>query len=60
LKTKPGKNVLKPLHIPADDQALEVIRRVAGGDYYVDYHTTAHISVFDDWAAGLEAEGLLP
>jgi hypothetical protein len=51
---------LKPLHIPADDQALEVIRRVAGGDYYVDYHTTAHISVFDDWAADLEGKGLLP
>jgi len=60
LKTKPEKMALKPLHIPPDDQALEVIRRVAGGDYYVDYHTTAHISVFDDWAAGLEAEGLLP
>jgi hypothetical protein len=60
LKNKPEKIALKPLHIPPDDQALEVIRRVAGGDYYVDYHTTANISVFDDWAADLEAEGLLP
>ncbi|MGD8212863.1 MAG: trimethylamine methyltransferase family protein, partial [Desulfobacterales bacterium] len=60
LKTKPEKITLKPLYIPPDDQALEVIRRVAGGDYYVDYHTTANISVFDDWAADLKAKGLLP
>ena len=60
LKSKPDKLVLKPLHLPPDGQALEVIRRVAGGDYYTDYHTTANISVFDDWAAGLAAEGLLP
>ena len=60
LKSKPEKQTLTPLHIPTDDQALEVIRRVAGGDYYVDYHTTAHISVFDDWADELEAKCLLP
>ena len=60
LKNIPKNIALKPLHIPPDDQALEVIRRVAGGDYYVDYHTTANISVFDDWAADLKAEGLLP
>jgi trimethylamine:corrinoid methyltransferase-like protein len=59
LKGNSEKMVLKPLRIPPDDQALEVIRRVAGGDYYADYHTTANISVFDDWAAGLVAEGLL-
>lgn len=51
---------MKPIHIPSDDEALEVIRRVASGDYYVDYHTTAHISVFDDWATDLAEKGLLP
>ncbi len=60
LEIKPEKVPLKPLHVPADDQALEVIKRVASGDYYADYHTTANISVFADWANGLEAEGLLP
>ncbi len=60
LKSKPDRLVLKPLHLPSDGQALEVIRRVAGGDYYADYHTTANISVFDDWAAGLAAAELLP
>ena len=60
LKDKPDKMVLRPLHIPSDDEALAVIRRVAGGDYYVDYHTTANLSVFDDWAADLRTAGLLP
>ena len=42
---------LKPLHLPADDRAFDVIQRVASADYHVDYHTTANLCAFDDWAA---------
>ena len=41
---------LKPLYLPPDDQAFEVIQRVASSDYHVDYHTTANLGAFDDWA----------
>jgi trimethylamine--corrinoid protein Co-methyltransferase len=46
---------LKPLHLPRDDRAFEVIQRVAGGDYHSDGHTTAHLSDFDEWAKAAEA-----
>ena len=51
---------MKPLYVPADPLAFEVIQRVASCDYHADYHTTANLSAFDDWAQDLEAKGLLP
>ena len=51
---------VKPLHLPPDPLAFEVIQRVASCDYHTDYHTTANLSAFDDWAQDLEAKGLLP
>ena len=51
---------LKPLHLPADPRSFEVIQRVASCDYHVDYHTTANLSAFDDWALDLKNKGLLP
>jgi hypothetical protein len=51
---------LKPLYLPRDDQAFEVIRRVASGDYHVDYHTTAHLGDFDHWAENMVRKSLLP
>ena len=51
---------LKPLYLPPDDQALEVIARVASSDYHVDYHTTANLSAFDDWAKVVGDKGALP
>ena len=50
---------LKPLGLPRDDGAFDVIQRVASQDYHVDYHTTANLNVFDDWADGLIERGLL-
>ncbi|MGD9302335.1 MAG: trimethylamine methyltransferase family protein, partial [Desulfobacterales bacterium] len=41
---------LKPLYLPQDPLAFEVIQRVASSDYNVDSHTTANFSAFDDWA----------
>ncbi|RTZ99927.1 MAG: hypothetical protein DSY89_07635 [Deltaproteobacteria bacterium] len=52
--------VLKPLHMPVDDQAFDVIQRIGSGDYYTDYHTTANISVYDQWVERLRKEKLLP
>ena len=51
---------MKPLHLPQDPQAVEVIQRVASSDYHVDQHTTANLSAFDDWARDLDEKGLLP
>ena len=51
---------LMPLYLPEDRQAFDVIQRVASADYHVDPHTTAHLSVFDDWAATIVEKGLLP
>ena len=51
---------LKPLYTPKDDQAFDVIQRVASGDYHADYHTTANISAFDDWAIIAKGKGVLP
>lgn len=51
---------LKPLYLPPDDQAFEVIQRVASSDYHVDYHTTANLGAFDDWAKAVADKGLLP
>ena len=56
LKSRPGNSTLKPLYLPKDDHAIEVIGRVASTDYHVDYHTTANLSVFDDWARKVEKE----
>ena len=50
---------LKPLYLPTDDQAFEVIARVASSDYHVDQHTTANLSAFDDWAKTVADKGLL-
>ncbi len=55
-----GSRALKPLYLPADQQAFDVIARVASGDFHADYHTTANLSSFDAWAADLAAKGLLP
>ena len=60
LSNREAPSGLKPLHLPADPQAFEVIQRVASFDYHADYHTTANLSVFDDWALDLKARGLLP
>jgi trimethylamine--corrinoid protein Co-methyltransferase len=56
-----GKNDhdLKPLYLPRDDQAFDVIERVGSSDYHVDYHTTANLSAFDDWARVVADEGIL-
>lgn len=51
---------VKPLHLPPDSLAFEVIQRVASGDYHADHHTTANLSAFDDWTQNLDAKGLLP
>jgi trimethylamine--corrinoid protein Co-methyltransferase len=50
---------LKPLYLPSDKQAFDVIERVASTDYHVDYHTTANLSAFDDWARAVADKGLL-
>ncbi len=60
LQTRKSDNQLKPLYLPADDQAFDVIERVASGDYHVDYHSTANLSAFDDWAGVVAGKGLLP
>ncbi len=41
---------LKPLYLPTDDRAFDVIQRVASADFHVDQHTTANLNAFDDWA----------
>jgi trimethylamine---corrinoid protein Co-methyltransferase len=51
---------LMPLYLPEDHQAFDVIQRVASGDFHVDFHTTANLSAFDNWAATVVANGLLP
>ena len=60
LEARPETVDLKPLYLPADGQAYDVISRVASGDYHVDYHSTANLSAFDDWAADLAGKKLLP
>ncbi len=52
--------VAKPLYTPQDNQAFEVIQRVASGDYHVDFHTTANFNAFDDWEKTAAAKGVLP
>jgi trimethylamine--corrinoid protein Co-methyltransferase len=51
-----GEHSLLPLHLPEDPQAFDVIQRVASGDYHVDYHTTANLAAFDDWAETVRRE----
>ena len=50
---------LKPLYLPADDQAFDVIERVGSSDYHVDYHTTANLDAFDAWARVVADNGIL-
>ena len=59
-KTRANPSGLKPLYVPADPLALDVIGRVASCDYHVDQHTTANLFAFDDWARDLGQKGLLP
>ncbi|MBW2659536.1 MAG: trimethylamine methyltransferase family protein [Deltaproteobacteria bacterium] len=59
-KEKGDTFVLKPLYTPEDQQAFEVITNVASGDYHVDYHTTANISAFEEWAKSAKEKGVLP
>lgn len=49
----------KPLYLPRDDQAFDVIQRVAGCDYHADYHTTANLIAFDDWVRSNVKKGIL-
>jgi len=51
---------LKPLHLPEDSQAFNVIQRVASCDYHTDSHTTANLNAFDDWAKAVIDAGLMP
>lgn len=60
LKSRAGAEPLKPLHVPRDGKAFEVIQRMGSGDYHMDYHTTANISAFQDWSSALDAKKLLP
>jgi trimethylamine--corrinoid protein Co-methyltransferase len=60
LKTRPAAAPLLPLYLPEDKQVFEVIQRVGSGDYHVDYHSTANLSAFDDWANTVRDKGLLP
>jgi len=60
LAFRKGAMELKPLYLPEDNQAFDVIQRVASRDYHVDYHTTANLSVFDDWARTIIDQGFLP
>ena len=60
LENREDQPDVKPLHVPADPQAIDVIQRVASFDYHADYHTTANLSAFDDWARDLDKKGLLP
>ncbi len=55
---KDSRKVL-PLCLPEDAQAFDVIHRVASCDYHVDYHTTANLSAFDDWATAVKNAGLI-
>ena len=60
LRSRGADGGLKPLYLPGDDQAFDVIQRVASRDYHVDYHTTANLSAFDDWAKSAVEMGILP
>lgn len=60
LAFRKGAMELKPLYLPEDNQAFDVIQRVASRDYHVDYHTTANLSVFDDWVRTINDQGFLP
>ncbi|MEE4265477.1 MAG: trimethylamine methyltransferase family protein [Desulfobacteraceae bacterium] len=59
LQSRVGEGDLKPLYLPPDAQAFDVIERVASADYHVDYHTTANLGAFDDWARDVADKGLL-
>ncbi len=58
--TRPETVPLKPLYLPSDNEAFDVVQRVASCDYHTDYHTTANLNAFDDWAEALIEKGLLP
>lgn len=59
-KTQPVEPVLRPIYTPDDPQAFDVIRNVASGDYHADYHTTANITAFEDWAVNAHKMGVMP
>lgn len=54
------ETILKPLYLPTDDQAFDVIQRVASCDYHVDFHTTANFGAFEQWGRTIVDKGLLP
>ena len=60
LKTRANTNGLRPLFLPTDNLAFEVIQQVASSDYHVEFHTTANLSSFDEWAKTVAQQGLLP
>jgi trimethylamine--corrinoid protein Co-methyltransferase len=60
LASRQEVTTLMPLYLPEDPQAFDVIQRVASSDYHVDYHTTANLTAFDDWADKVIKKGLLP
>ena len=59
LQSSRNARELKPLQLPADDQAFDVIKRVGSSDYHIDCHTTANLSAFDDWARDVVQKGIL-
>lgn len=59
-KEKGDTFTLKPLYTPEDTHAFEVISKVASCDYHMDYHTTANITAFENWAKLAEENGVLP
>jgi len=60
LESRRDSSELKPLYLPEDRQAFDVIQRVASCDYHTDAHTTANLSAFDDWARMVVEKGLMP
>ncbi|MEJ2170555.1 MAG: trimethylamine methyltransferase family protein [Desulfobacterales bacterium] len=60
LASRQDAGALMPLYLPEDHQAFDVIQRVASADYHVDFHTTANLNAFDNWAQTVVANGLLP
>ena len=60
LGKRTGEEPARPLYLPRDGKAFEVIQRVGTGDHHLDYHTTANLSAFHDWVSNLNEKGLLP
>jgi len=60
LRELPEHGEPRPLLLPRDPRALEVIERVGSRDYAGDLHTTANLTAFHDWARRLREAGGLP